>query len=346
MKRRPDSPAIFGSTVGEHNPLFRSRIRPIPVPLGPDGKFRRVDELKLFWRVLLAAWREHTLLLFSSRGRFKPELLAIMVIALWPRPLRPTIVLYGEMYAPDTGLRRLAEQLIMRLADRAVARYVVTSAAERDVFSQLWGIDPAKIRVCYFTYMPPPAADGHAPAQGDYVFAGGNSFRAYDALIEAARRMPEQQFVICTKLLTDQAALPPNVQLRPIREFKQWLGGARLVVVPLRTDVQRSAGLLTYLEAMGLRKPTIVTDALAVREYVHDGETGLVVSGSPESYVEAIRWALDPANAERVARIAAQAHDWVLEQETQRNLNAEILKVMDELMGTAAPSRSLSGSNA
>lgn len=333
---RPDT---FVTTVGGFgDPVYAARARRIPVPPRmdklPREPFSPLDELKLFVRVLRAAWTEPLLVLLSSRGRLKPELLAIVCISFWPRRFRPRIVLHGDMYQPNTGVRGALERRLVRLADRAIARYTVQSAADADIISRYWGIDRRKLHVVYVTYYPNAVMRQLASTpSGQHIFAGGDSFRDFEPLVEAARMLPERQFVIGTKRLTGRTDLPPNVRagVLPPTDYLTYMSTAAAVVVPLQKGLQRSAGQTTYQQAMWLKKVTIVTDALAVREYVEDGVTGLVVEGSPESYVSAIRWALDPNNADAVKRIGEQAHDHVREHSDRHTRTQSLLKIVDEV---------------
>ena len=108
---------------------------------------------------------------------------------------------------------------------------------------------------------------------------------------------------------------------------------AAVVVVPLQRNTQRIAGALTYLEAMWLNKPTVVSDGLGVREYVVHGETGWLVDGTPQSYVTALRWILTPANEEAVATVCAQAHGAVDSQFNMARHVTALLAVMAEVCG-------------
>jgi glycosyltransferase involved in cell wall biosynthesis len=163
------------------------------------------------------------------------------------------------------------------------------------------------------------------------VFAGGNSHRDYAALLEAARLVPERWFVIATHLL-EGYALPANVTAAAVthHEFVRLLRGAHTVVVPLVEGLRRSTGHQTYLNAMLLGKPTIVTDTLGVADHVRAGETALVVPGTAEAYAQAISWTFDPANAEAVANLAAEAASDVAARFTFANHVGALLAVVDE----------------
>jgi len=314
----------------------RSRLIIIP-PYNPFVDYGIADQIRIFWRVLRAAKREKALLLFSSRGRFKPELLAIAVIGFLPKRCRPIIVLNGDMWEPDGGLRGIVERFIVRLADRAIARYAVYSSAELIVFPQTWGVNPDKMRFTpyYSTVMEEDTSSATKEA-GDYIFAGGNRFRDYGPLVEAARRMPERTFVMATRRLDGITGLPPNILSGevPPQEFARLLKAAAVVVVPMRQGLHRSTGHQTYLNAMKLKKPTIVNDVYGVRDHVRDHETGLIVDGSAYGYVQALRWVLDPANKEKVRQMCEYAARDVSDHFSPETHARHLLAVMDEVMQT------------
>ncbi len=339
MASRSD-PTFFTSVWCAHDePRFAARAHWIFVPPGldvlPRQPFNLRDEAMLFVAVLRAALHGRPLLLFSSRGRLKPELLASALLGLCPKGLRPPIIFYGEMYEPDAGWRGIGERLLVQLADRAVSRFVVYSQDEARLFASTWGVSPAKMRVSHFFFHDPSHAAGalEPPREERYIFAGGNSFRDYGPLIEAARALPDISFVICTSQLAHHD-LPPNVQVGrvPPEVYRSLIAGATAVVIPLRSDLRRSAGLLTVMEAMALAKPIIVSDAVAVREYVEEGRTGMIVDGSPAGYLAALRWAMDPANATSLVRMGRAAQGVVEQRFTLEAHVSALLAVVDEVM--------------
>ncbi|RME99647.1 MAG: hypothetical protein D6768_14615, partial [Chloroflexi bacterium] len=189
------APVDFCTTMNYTDvPQFAARARLTPRP--PTGKLS--DALKIAGRVLRLAWQEDTLLLASSWGRIHPDVLACAIIGFWPRRRRPVIVLSGCMWEPNRGLRGLLEKIVIKMADRAIHRYAVQSTEELTVFPQVWGVDPAKLRLCPFcvTLSHQELAAANAPlpasvqAHGDYIFAGGNSHRDYEPLLAAARQLP------------------------------------------------------------------------------------------------------------------------------------------------------------
>ncbi|MEN8171623.1 MAG: glycosyltransferase family 4 protein [Chloroflexota bacterium] len=331
----------FATTVywGFYDRRFSERAINIPVPETlekiPRSKFNLRSEWRLLWGTLQAAWQENALLVFSSRGFIKPELIATIIIGFWPKRIRPIVVFFGEMYQPNIGIRKTFDQIAMKLGNRAVKLYVVYSHEDRASFAMNWGIDPKKIRICpYFTYH---TQDDELPSiteKGEHIFSGGNSFRDYEPLIDAARMIPDKEFYICTTKIIPSENHPPNVHIGPVpfKEYQRLISTAAVVVVPLKTNLKRSTGMLTYLEAMWSKKPTIVTEAHGVREYITNNETGILVDGTPQAYVDAIRWILNPKNQNRIKKITDQAHKVVMDEFTLEKHVTKLLEIMDEAM--------------
>lgn len=188
--------------------------------------------------------------------------------------------------------------------------YCVFSEEERDLLGRTFGIPHARIACVRFAHSLWSRADGPV-GDGGYVFAGGDSLRDWHTLLAAVDGL-DVPVRIGTR--NELGPLPANVTGGPVapEEYDELLAGARLVVVPMR-DARRGAGLITYLNAMALGKPVVVTESPAVHEYVDDGRTGVVVPpADPTALREAITWLLDPSHAEhreamgRAARAAVR----------------------------------------
>lgn len=330
-----DANVTFTTTVrlqADADYAAHANVLPIPDML-PSSRYRLQDELRLFILVIRAALRARVLLVNGCRGRFKPELLAVLLSRLLPGRYRPRVVLYGDMFHQHRGLRGALQRLALRLVDQVIDRYVVITEAESQLFPQLWRVDPQKMRVCPYFLETARHPSAQAGAAGDHIFAGGNSFRNYEPLLAAARRLPAYQFILCTGRLNGRTDLPPNVTASLVthQRYVELIETAAAVIIPLQTDLHRVAGLQTALDALWLRKPTIITDALGVREYVQHHQTGLVVDGTVGGYVDAIRWIMHPANANAVRQMGQQARASLEEQFTLHNHVQRLLTVIAEV---------------
>lgn len=317
---------------------FSTIARKIQVPPRLDSlskrEFRLFDEITLFFRVLVAIYQERALLLFSSRGRLKPELTAIILSSIFPKKFKPKIVLYGEMFEPNHGIRHLIERAFMRLVDRNVDCYILFSSAEKQVFPATWGIDREKIRICHQFYDPPESKNliTKEETPGKHIFAGGNSFRDYDAFLEAACQLPDQKFEICTKKISPDQAFPPNVNISwpNLKRYLELIASAAVVVIPIQMGLKRTAGLLTCFESMWLQKTIIVPKALGLEDYVQDKVTGVIVEGTAESYIDAIHWVLDPKNEAVVKEIGLQARTTIENRFTLKRYIHCLSTIMEE----------------
>ncbi|MBO9341536.1 MAG: hypothetical protein J7454_05800, partial [Roseiflexus sp.] len=118
------------------------------------------------------------------------------------------------------------------------------SSDEQRLFPLIWGIDPNKVRFVPYMYTLTEEERVKPVERGTYIFAGGNSFRDYGPLVEAARALPEYQFVCATRKLDGYPNLPSNVRAGqvPTNVFSELLRGASVVVVPLRMGTKRASG--------------------------------------------------------------------------------------------------------
>ena len=102
------------------------------------------------------------------------------------------------------------------------------------------------------------------------------------------------------------------------------LANSHAVVVPLRQSV-RSAGQQSYLNAMGLGKPVIVTDAPGVHDYIVDGVTGIIVPPTVEALRTAILHVMDCANADFYAEMGQRAREDVFKRFTEEHFRHGLL---------------------
>lgn len=293
------------------------------------------DELNMLWRILQIARQEQLLLLRSSWGRLNPDVIAAALLGLLPAHSRPILVLKGCMWEPDKGVKGVLVRRLVQLADRAIRLYAVQSSEELTLFPQTWGLSAGKTRLCPYFYtlteqdltLPPPPVE-------EYVFAGGNSHRRYEPLIEAAKQFSNRHFIFATDRLAGQE-LPPNVTAKPVphRQFVALMQGAAVVVVPLQAGLHRASGQQTYLNAMWLGKPTIVAETLAVRDHITHGETALITDGTAASYVQALQYVFAPGNQEKVRKMAVRAKEVVESQFSFANHVTHLLQVVAEAAG-------------
>lgn len=222
----------------------------------------------------------------------------------------------GQMLGVDRLPRtsRIATALI-RALDHPRLHYAVLSTYDQQRFPETWGIDPKRV---HFTPYWATAWSATPLDGGPAVFAGGDSLRDYRALTQAAAAIQGEVF-IATRL-----AMPPtdakNLTVRGVtpQEYSALSRAAKIHVVALAADSVRSAGQQTYLNAMALGRPVVVTDAPGVRDYVEHGVTGFVVApDDPDELAGTINMLLATPNT--AARVGAAAKEAVASRFTGRH---------------------------
>lgn len=324
---KPVQPQFFTTLNYPDHPAFVSRGEIILTENKKDiwGKWEILRD------ILDCATQTRVLILDSSS---RVDILACLFIGFRPESKRPLIIITGDMWQKDKGLVGSIQRFVLRLADRAIFRYAPLSAEEFPFFETAWGISQKKLRFLpyFFTFTSQDLQDS-PPEQENFIFAGGNAHRDYLPLVQAMQSLPEYRLVIASRLL-DGKKLPANViagQL-PRVEFIRKMRASRAVIVPIKQGLIRSTGHQTYLNGMLLGKPTIVNEVLGVREYTENGANVILVDGTPQGYVRAIRYVMSPENAPQIERMCAAAQKAVQTTYTFEAHCNRILEIMDNAL--------------
>ena len=211
--------------------------------------------------------------------------------------------------------------------------YCVLSEEDRQPFIPAWGVPPERVVVTPYGASLSDEELALPRSRGDDVFAGGDPLRDYDLLAEAARGLPAEVHIATRRWNPDPAGVPANVHAGALShdEFVTRLNNCGVVVVPMSGGEMRSAGQQTFLNAMALGKPVVISDAVGVREYVRDREHALIVpTGDARALHQALAWVLDPVNAEAVEAMVGRARDLVNDRFRFAHYEGRLLAVVDE----------------
>jgi len=207
------------------------------------------------------------------------------------------------------------KRFLLKIISRSVNLFIVWSSEEREAYARYFGLPREK-----FVFMPHHASlEGYdiTPSEGAYLFAGGDSSRDYHTLIEAVRPLTVPTVIVARQAasLNGKKKLPSHVDIKttdPI-EFRRLMAESRLVVIPIEEGLLQSAGQQSYLNAMLLRKPVIVSQVKGVMDHVTPNVTGVVVPPkNPEALREAILQVL--AGGPEVQKMVERAYQRVQEK--------------------------------
>jgi glycosyltransferase involved in cell wall biosynthesis len=283
--------------------------------------------------VLRLAGRYHAVVLDGSARR---DQVAAALLRL--RPRQPAILVADSTWKGGGGLDTIVNRAGIRMIDGPRTTFCVLTRFETESFPRTWGLRSS--RVC-FTPWPVTLKDDLPSTDNGRVFAGGNSLRDYKPLIAAAGRI-DAPVDIATSVLAgaELGPIAPNLTIapRPQDEYDAMLRAAAVVVVPLERREDRASGQTTYVNAMARGKAIVVTDTPGVRDYITDGETGLIVApGDAEAMADAVsRLLADPDERTRIGR---RAREHALGELTLTHYAKRLLAVVDETLTVAASRR-------
>lgn len=205
------------------------------------------------------------------------------------------------------GYRRNA----MRRVFGHIDRFFVFSNMERDLYSRIFEVPIERFIFMRWGVAPPITNPGPRTITSPYVISIGGEARDYKTLCEAAQLIPHAKFVLITRPESLQGInVPANVTVYvnlPWKETWSLVAHADAALVPLRSS-QTPNGHVTIVGAMHLGKAQVVTDSTGIRDYVDDGNTGLLVPPKDaRAFAAAIERLLDDAAMRNRLGSAAQS---------------------------------------
>jgi glycosyltransferase involved in cell wall biosynthesis len=258
----------------------------------------------------------------------------LQTLVPWGR--RPHAMVDCNWYLPARPWQRRLKAAQLRLAARSVQTFVVWARHEIDDYSRAFGLAREK-----FQYVPfHTTLDSYAFEVSDqgYLFAGGNYDRDYRTLVEAVRPLDVPTWLATTRPeQLDSVHLPAHVRVAGTDHagFRQAMAGARLVVVPMQKGLLHSGGQQTLLNAMWMGKPTIAVGRRWAKDFVTDGDNGLIVDYEDVVGLRtAIRWVLE--HPEEAKQMAARGQTRAQEFPTRRCMESLYRLVIADAVSTAA----------
>jgi glycosyltransferase involved in cell wall biosynthesis len=190
---------------------------------------------------------------------------------------------------------------------------------------------------CEFVPFPTPElTDPPDITDGDYVYAGGSSYRDWPTLIEAVALSGCRAIFSAPHTLNIPATAKDSITVLPHqspKDGRQRMARAAVAVV-LLLETHRPNGPLILLDAMAMGKAVVTTLVNGTRDYVTDETAMLVPPADPHATANAIRQLMaDPALRQRLGSAAA-AH--VRRQFTMSRTMAGIISLCERTLDQIA----------
>ena len=225
-------------------------------------------------RALHHLWRDHDRHAFDLVLSFAPA--ATLRVGFSSRGAKVRHDAFAFNFTDLPGrMKRLAYRQSLGTVDRA---YVLTEA-ERSLYARTFGVPQGRFVKIDWGVAPPEPAPARR-IEGDYVSALGGEARDYTTLFEAARRLPTTQFAVVARphnlVGLDR---PANVAtFENLSKSEAWaiVSNSIVHVLPLRSR-DTPCGIVTLVGAMHVGLAQVVTRAVGVQDYAHDGEHAVYV---------------------------------------------------------------------
>jgi glycosyltransferase involved in cell wall biosynthesis len=247
---------------------------------------------------------------------------------------RPPVLVYN--FGLNTILRRgsTARRRLLRASLRRAARVVCLGPSQRDELLELTGFDPEHVDVALHGVDERFFAPPEEPRERLVIAIGRDLARDYATLVEAVRPLDTRVVVVVLRRNLEGIEVPPNVEVReriPYADLRELYRRASVAVVALRgADFpfgSEGSGVSAMLEAQASGTALVASDRPIVRDYLRDGETGLLVPPEdPVALRESISRLLDDAELSRRLGDAGRAE--VEQHHTMDDMAARLAPLM------------------
>ncbi|WLE96833.1 MAG: glycosyltransferase [Candidatus Electrothrix communis] len=271
---------IMTNFEGDNDPNWSPFVDFIP----PPEHFNLLKEIPRVGNYIFALF--YALRLYRVRGKYKVILLACdtagMIFGFLQFFLffnkKPVFYFSNLWEVHPNKLFYYFKYLQIWIINRVSIGFSVNSTCDALSYSSIFPININKF-VC-LPYFPTLWKYSYTISDDNFVFSGGNGQREYHQLIEAAKELPYNFFIACSDdNLFKGLDIPANVKVQSVshQRFREMMASATIHVVALAGGFLRSGGHQTYLNAMAMEKPTIVTDCRGAIDYIEDGVDGILI---------------------------------------------------------------------
>lgn len=284
---------------------------------------RRVAKLPKVFGRLGQPWYEFQFALRTIWRSRRFDAIAVGRYGYWVSPLTRWLRLRKPVVLTDTEWRGTTG-FLDKLASKYAAIVACNTQEEAVRCAVATGLPSEKFCV---VRMPFVETLGCKVEDRGFIFAGGSQSRDFKTLFRAVDGLPYK-----VKVLTPIKfpIVPINVELYSTTsdEYHRAMAQASCVVVPLVPEPMRITGTTTWISAMGLGKPVIVTEPNGAQEYMEQGISGYICDYGDAECIRARIVAL-MENPELRARMGDAARRRALEQFSPEIYRRSIVNLLD-----------------
>jgi len=297
--------------------------------LAPVGGNRRnliidiLDALKMLHMsknydvvIVTSSRRAHIFSLLSAL-RKKKKIPILMIDCLW--------------YKPKNVIKYYFKKIQLRIESIAINKFIVWASHEVNDYSEIFNIPKDKFLFVPFHH----SLEGfkYVIEDNGYIFSGGDGDRDYVTLIKAVKDL-SKPVKIATRLKNwnKGISIPENIEAFPTSQsdFRKWMAGASIVVVPMEAGHLHSGGQQTYLNAMAMGKPLIVADTKGALDYIDNGVNGVIVQSGDYHALNTVLKKL--INEPELAKSMSDNGEMIYEKYSTHKCMENILDIAEQLV--------------
>lgn len=177
-----------------------------------------------------------------------------------------------------TTLPTGTQHKLMAKAYQHIDRFLLYSTMEKKLYADYFDLDESKFDMVHWPIKPPSIeAVGEPIEKGDYICAIGSQGRDYAVLFKAMERLKHIKLVVVVHPSNIEGlSIPDNVKVYtniPLSECNNIVHYSQFMVLPLIHD-KVPCGHGSIVSAMFYKKAILITDAITVKDYIKQDETG------------------------------------------------------------------------
>ena len=208
-----------------------------------------------------------------------------------------------------------------------ITKLIVNSDSEREYYSKLFNVDEnlfycTRIGVADYANLYPKS-----PKVNKYYLSVGRSNRDYQFLVNAWKEEYGDLIIICDSF---KDAVKGGIKILDHcygNEYFEYLSNCYALIIALE-DPNISSGCLSFLQAMMLSVPVIVTENITVHDYIEDGINGFIIPKDRDALREKL---IVLENKKEYSDISHNGRKKYEEQFSELSLGKDIGKMVSSL---------------
>ena len=169
------------------------------------------------------------------------------------------------------------KQRMARVAASRIDRFLVHSPLEIAPYADYLGVPEPRVRFAPL-WRPAPVFERAENTEAPFILSMGSAQRDYPTLIRALEPLGLRTTIVTREDVIETLPRRDWITYRhgmTMEACLELLSAARLSVTPV-SNMETASGQVTFLHAMRMGVPVIVTRCPGTEGYIEDGETGLL----------------------------------------------------------------------